>query len=100
MLPTISSLLKNHSTLSGVRRHLVAIAELAFEDLHRQRVLEIFLDRTLERTRAVHGIVTVLCEIMLRLRGQGERDFPFQEEFLEMSDLDVNDSLDALLGQT
>jgi hypothetical protein len=48
--------LEHQLAASGVDLHGVAAGELAGEDALRQRVLQLLLDRALERPRAVHGV--------------------------------------------
>src|SRR5690606_12007229 len=50
--------------LAGLGVHVdgIALPELASQDLLRQRVLQLLLDRALQRARPVHGIETGIAQ--------------------------------------
>src|SRR3546814_3843281 len=53
-----SGLFEHQVPTFGIHAHRVAIAELPGQDLRRQRILQLLLDRALERTRAVDRVRT------------------------------------------
>src|SRR5262249_43968580 len=64
---------------------------LAREHALRERVLEVLLDRALQRARAVLRIPANLGEIILRAIGQLESELPPPEALGELFELDVDD---------
>src|SRR2546428_9632258 len=77
----------------------LAFADFAFEDVDRQRIENLFLNRAPERTRAVNRIVTFAGkELFSRIR-QVERDLLLLEPFRQSGQLDFNDLLQIILAQ-
>src|SRR5204862_3502865 len=67
------------------------VAELAREHLYRKRVLELALDRPLERARAVGRVVSVLDQELGRRIAQLERDPPVSQPPPQALDLEAHD---------
>src|SRR5262252_573523 len=70
--------------------------ELAAEDGLRQRVLHLLLDGTLERTRAVHRVVTRLAQPVQRRIVEAQLEVAIQQATLELRELDIHDGADLV----
>src|SRR5690349_17396228 len=74
----------------------VAGGEVAAQDPLRERVLELLLDRALERPRAVDRVESRLREPVARFRREYERDVAILEPLVQVLELDVDDLADVL----
>src|SRR5213078_1839760 len=81
-----------------VRRHANRVAgpEVPAQDPLRERILELLLDRALERPRAVHGVEAGLREPIARFRREHELDVALREPLVQILELDVDDLADVL----
>src|SRR5690348_13103551 len=71
--------------------------KLPFENLLRQRILELLLNRTLERPRAVHRIEADIAEQIQRLVAERQLQLPLRKPFREVVGLDPRDLPDLRL---
>src|ERR1700693_6185308 len=74
----------------------VAVADAAFEDLLRQRGLELSRDDPFERPGAVDRVVALIGQPGLRRWVDLERDLALGQQSLQMSQLDLDDALHVL----
>ena len=77
----------------------LAVRDLAAQDRVGERVLEIFLDRALQRPRAVDRIVADPAEPGAGAVGELEHDLAVLEQLLDVGDLDVDDRAHMLLAR-
>ena len=70
----------------GVDMNGVAAAELAAEDLLRQRVLQLLLDRALERTRAVHRVEADIAQQVEKIAQMAEENSAAAQSTSETSE--------------
>src|SRR5579859_4261396 len=84
------------AVLGTIHANAIAFGILALEYGDGERILEEPLDRPLERARAVHRIVTLGDEQLLRGRGHLDRDLAVGQQAFDPLDLDVHDTLDIL----
>src|SRR6185503_7937852 len=75
----------------------VAGAEIAAQDTLRERILQLLLNRALQRPRPVDGVEAGLREPIARRGIQRELDLAFGEPPLQILELDVDDLADVLL---
>src|SRR5579883_2692640 len=75
----------------GVHGDRVARLEAAFEDLLRQRVLELLLDRALERAGTVDRVETDVAEQVERPVAQGQRQLALGQALAQVHALDARD---------
>src|SRR5690606_31577929 len=98
--------LGNHGT-SGERQlivcrvdhHVVAFAEVAFENAHGQWIEHAALDGPLERAGPVYGIIPFLHEQIPGRRGQLDGDLAILEPLQQALQLDVHDLRRLILRQ-
>ncbi len=83
----------------GVHDHDVTGAQLAEEDLLRQRVLDLALDRATQRTRAQHRVVALLGQQLLGGLGQLDAHVPVLEALVDLADHQVDDLEDVVLAE-
>jgi hypothetical protein len=67
--------------------HGVAADELALQDLFGQRVLDLLLDRALERPRAVHRVEAGLAELVERASSSSS-DVALRQPLAQVPELD------------
>src|SRR4051812_1908328 len=85
-------LLEHHLPIvAGLHQDPVALLELPREQLHRERILDHALDRTLERPRAERRIIAFLGQLLLRLRRELERELAIREKLVEALQLETHD---------
>src|SRR5690606_27070782 len=84
---------------SHVHLDLVAARELAHQDLLRERILEVTLDRPAERTSTEALVVAVVDEVLDRRIRQLELQLLLLEPALDLREEDMNDLADLLLRQ-
>src|SRR5207244_10373775 len=80
-----------------VHPHAITLGELAFEHRERQRVLQQPLDGALERPGAVHRVVALRHEQMLRRRRHLQGELALRYEPLEPLDLQIYHASDVLV---
>ena len=90
---------KTSFPLSLVDPDRLAFVEFSFEDLEAERIENLFLDRALQRPRAVNRIVAFARDQCLGGIGQLERDLLLLETFRQAAQLDLDDLLQVLLVQ-
>ena len=78
---------------------VAAFLEPALDDLLRERVLQVFLNRPPERPRAVRGLVALLQDPLPRLVVHVELDPLLQKLSVEVRNEDVDDVLQVILRQ-
>src|SRR5262245_15135194 len=78
----------------GVDADVVALVDLAVEELERQRVHNPALDGALERAGAVDRIEALVRQLLSRALRQLQRQLPLRQPPLQLPDLDVHDLLD------
>src|SRR5208282_1719905 len=71
--------------------HCVAVANLAFEDQGRERVLQVALNDALQGARTIDGIVAGIGEPRARVLVELERYLPVGQELFDALQLDVDD---------
>src|SRR5438132_846907 len=84
------------AVLRPVDPDAVALRVLALEHRQRERVLQQPLDRPLERPRAVHRIIPLGDEQLLRRRRHFQVELALRHQPLDPRDLDVHDLRDVL----
>src|SRR3546814_10229135 len=89
-----SGLFEHQVPTFGIHAHRVAIAELPGQDLRRQRILQLLLDRALERTRAVDRVEADVAEQVERLVRHLDADAALGQALLKPAHLDPGDLLD------
>src|SRR3546814_1139022 len=77
----------------GIHAHGVAAAELATEDLLCQRILQLLLDRALERTRAVDRVEADVAEQVERLVRHLDADAALGQAPFQAAHLDARDQI-------
>src|SRR5207244_9959874 len=82
-----------------VHPHAITLGKLAFEHRERQRVLQQPLDGALERPGAVHRVVALRHEQMLRRRRHLQGELALRYEPLEPLDLQIHDASDVLVRE-
>ena len=92
---------RHEHQLAALRIHLdrIAIAEPAGQDRLRQRVLQLLLDRALERSRTVDRIEADVSEQLESLVAQFDADAALAQSLLQPAQLDPRDRLDLRLVQ-
>ena len=87
--------------MSSVSIHFdrLAVFQRAVEQLQRQRIHEIFLDRPPQWTRTVHWIVSFIRQERFRLGGQFERDMPICQPRLRALHLQVHNAIEIRRSQ-
>src|ERR1700674_750450 len=83
----------------GVDSDRVALAELAFEQHHRQRVLYEALNRALEGTGSIYGVPTTLREQLAGGISDHEVHPAVRQPVFESLQLNIDDGGQLLLGQ-
>jgi hypothetical protein len=78
------ALAKHQRPALGLDPHRVARTELAGQDLLRQRILQLLLDRALERTRAVDRIEADVAEQQQRGFGDLQPDLAFGQALAQV----------------
>ena len=94
-----SALGEHQLPAGGVDLHRVAVAELAGEDLLRQRVLDLRQDRALERARAIDRVEAHVPQQFKGLFGQLQLQPALGQALLQPAQLDPRDLLDLVLVQ-
>jgi len=77
----------------------VSRPELALQDLLRQRVFDLLLDRPLERPRPIHRIESSLSKLLPGRVRQDDRHLALRQPFMQIPELDVDDRANMLLAQ-
>ena len=92
-----SLLLPEHERVTlDVSHDLVAVVEPPFQDRQRQRVLDLALDRALQRSRAKGGIEALLGQPLLRAVRDFQREVPVGEELAQPLELQLDNRPDLL----
>src|ERR1051326_6640388 len=78
---------------------MVAMQYLAFQDLHRQRVLNQPLDRPLQGTRAIRTVVALDEQQLLRLRRELDGDLALSQKLAQIVQPQLDDMRQLLLAQ-
>src|SRR5207245_1625315 len=84
-------LLERELAVLGVDHDRVALAELVLEQALRQRVLDLALDRALQRPGAVSRIPAGIRDQLLRRRRQHEVDAALREAIADPVELQLDD---------
>src|SRR5258708_24236455 len=92
-------LVEQHPAATPVDVDRVLRREAAFEDALRERVLDLRLDRALERPRAVDRVEADLGELADRGVRDLEAEVHLRKPRLQRVELDARDRLDVLLGE-
>ena len=71
--------------------HRIAILDRTREDEFGQRILHVFLDHALERTRPVGGIIALGGKPIARVRLQRDDDLAIRQKLVEPFHLDIDD---------
>src|SRR6266404_8609617 len=82
-----------------IHNHLVAVADLTTQDSATKRCFQILLDRTLQRTRAIHRVIPHLSEVPGRFRSQLNIDVSLRETYTHSVQLKVEDLLEVLFRE-
>src|SRR5688500_6381355 len=77
----------------------VARCEIAHEDALRERVLELVLDRALQRPGAVHRIEPGFAELVARRIVEYQPDVALGQPLAQIADLYLDDAPDVLAAQ-
>ena len=92
-------LIDQKALLVGQSRGQCRRLDPAGEDLFGERVLQVFLDRALQRARAVDRIVAGAGEPLLGLLVELDDDLAIGEELVQALDLDIDDLVHVLAAQ-
>ena len=96
-LDLVQALLLEYQRVAFQRRHdPVAGDELAAQDLLRERILDLRLDRALQGTRTVHGVESRLADPIARSIIESQLNIAFGEPLTQTAQLDVDDGADLL----
>src|SRR6202012_4076930 len=96
---TLASLLEREFTAVHANADAVTGGELVAQNALRERVLDLLLDRALERPRAVHWIEAGLADQITRLVVQLELEVAFEQSAPQVLQLDLHDRPDLLGAQ-
>src|SRR5690554_1246564 len=92
-----SGLVEAQAAATRIHADAVARAEAAFEDGPRQRVLDLLLDRPLERTGAIHRVEAGLGDVRDRGVRDLQRHLQPRQPALQVLQLDARDVGDVLV---
>ena len=81
------------SSIAFRHHHLLAVPNLAGDQLPRQRRLHFFLDRALQRPRAESRIVADFHQVFARRVGQHQFDMPLRQPRAQACQLDLDNLL-------
>src|SRR5271167_207992 len=82
-----------------LRDHAIAGDELALQDLLRQRVLDLRLNRALQWSGAVHGVEARLADLVARIVVQAQSDVALRQPLPQASQLYIHDGANLLAAQ-
>ena len=92
-------LLEDQVVTLHLRDHAITGRELAAQDLLRQRILDLGLDRALQGPRAVHGVEPRLADAIARGVVEPQLDVAVREALTQPAELNIDDGADLLAAQ-
>src|ERR1700734_1474911 len=81
------------------RNHAIAGREFAAQDLLRQRILDLGLDRALQGPRAVHRIEPRLADAIARRVLEPQLDVSLREALTQPAELNIDNGADLLAAE-